>query len=305
MWYADPFQGYQSPVRIAVSQTVVCVFTRPLLLSDDDSAMRRRAFAALGLVLLLVVAGCSAGPESSGASPSTATDRTPATDSDSTIRVAGSGSADADPNQAVVRVAVVAVGPDAATARRRLAENASRMRAALDDIGVGDGRITTTRYDIYQDRRRPPEEGAEPPVQYRAVHDFEITVTDPDRVGEVIDTAVHNGATEIDDVSFTLSTDRRRELERRARSAAMADARATARALAADANLTVTGVRVIRTASSGAPRPADAGATRTATPVATPAAPSDLESGPVTVTTRVQVVYEAAPADGNATDTDG
>jgi hypothetical protein len=261
--------------------------------------MRRHTFATVGLAVLLVVAGCSAGPGSPAASTPapepTPTDRTPTAESDSTIRVAGSGSADAEPNQAVVRVAVVAVGPDAATARRRLAENTSRMRTALQEIGIGDGRLTTRRYDIYQDRRRPREEGADPRVQYRAAHDFEITVTDPDRVGEVIDTAVRNGATEIDDVSFTLSTERRRALERRARSAAMADARSKARALAADANLTVTGVQVIRTARSGAPRYADAGGAATATAAPTPAAPSDLESGPVTVTATVQVVYEAGP----------
>lgn len=275
--------------------------------------MRRHthAFAAVGVAILLVIAGCAGGPtdpsaaasESESPAAAQSTDRTPATtDSDSTIRVAGSGSADAEPNQAVVRVAVVAVGPDAATARQRLAENTSRMRTALERIGVGEDRITTRRYDIYQDRRRPREEGAEPRVQYRASHDFEITVTDPDRVGEVIDTAVRNGASEIDDVSFTLSTDRRRTLERRARSAAMADARAKAQALAADANLTVTGVRVIRTTSRGVPRAADGdrgAATATAVPTAAP--PSELESGPVTVTTTVEVVYEAAPRTTNAT----
>jgi uncharacterized protein YggE len=257
--------------------------------------MSRHALAALGVALLLALAGCSASPGSPGTAASTPVDSQSATQSDSTIRVAGSGSADAEPNQAVVRVAVEAVGSDAATARQRLAENTSRMRAALDRIGVGDGRVTTERYDIYQDRRRPREEGAEPRVQYRASHDFEITVTDPDDVGEVIDTAVRNGATEINDVSFTLSTERRRTLERRARSAAMADARSKASALATDANLTVTGVRVIRTGSSGAPRYADAGGAATATAAPTPAAPSDLESGPVTVTTTVQVVYEAGP----------
>ena len=135
-------------------------------------------------------------------------------------------------------------------------------------VGVGDGRVTTERYDIYQDRRRPREEGAEPRVQYRAAHDFEITVTDPDDVGEVIDTAVRNGATEINDVSFTLSTERRRTLERRARSAAMADARSKASALATDANLTVTGVRVIRTGRSGAPRYAGGDGAATATAAA-------------------------------------
>jgi uncharacterized protein YggE len=271
--------------------------------------MRRQthALAVVGIAALLVLAGCAGGstqPTATADAPAQSTDRTPGTSAaDSTIRVVGSGSADAEPNQAVVRVAVVAVGPDAATARQRLATNTSRMRTALEEIGIGEDRITTSRYDIYQDRRRPREEGAEPRVQYRASHDFEITVTDPDRVGEVIDTAVRNGATEVDDVSFTLSADRRRTLEGRARSAAMADARAKARALATDANLTVTGVRVIRTASRGVPRTYDAGAggTATETPVATPAPPSDIESGPVTVTTTVEVVYEAAPQAANAT----
>jgi hypothetical protein len=258
--------------------------------------MQRQTLLTLGLAALLVMAGCSAGPSSSASTP----DATATAESDSTIQVAGAGSADAEPNQAVVRVSVVATGADAATARRRLAENTSRMRTALADIGVDDDRITTQRYDIYQDRRRPPEEGAEPRVEYRAAHVFEITVTDPDRVGSVVDTAVGNGAAEVDDVTFTLSTERRRELERRARSAAMADARSKARALAADANLTVTGVDVIQTTAGDTPRPADGGAYRTETPVATGAPPSDIESGPVTVRTSVRVVYEAAP-DGTAT----
>jgi len=267
--------------------------------------MRRQthALAAVGIAALLVLAGCAGGPTTADSPASQSTDRTPATSAaDSTIRVVGSGSANTEPNQAVVRVAVVAVGPDAATARQRLAANTSRMRTALEAIGVGEDRITTRRYDIYQDRRRPREEGAEPRVQYRASHDFEITVTDPDDVGEVIDTAVRNGATEVDDVSFTLSTERRRTLEERARSGAMADARAKAQALATDANLTVTGVRVIRTANRGVPRTYDAGAggAATETPAATAAPPSDIESGPVTVTTTVEVVYEASPRNASA-----
>ena len=172
----------------------------------------------------------------------------------------------------------------------------------LDDIGVGDGQITTARYDIYQDRRPPREDGEEPRTQYRASHDFEITVSDPDRVGEIVDTAVQNGATEVNDVAFRLSTDRRRELEDRARQSAMADARSKARGLADAANLTVTGVQVIRTTDGGAPRPVeDRYATETAAPASTAAPGSSLESGPVTVTTTVQVVYEAGPTNRTAT----
>jgi len=260
--------------------------------------MQRQTAIAVGVALLLVLAGCSTSTyQSSSADESTANDV-------STIRVSGSGSADAEPNQAIVRVAVVATAPDAATARRQLAENTSRMRSALEDIGIEDDEITTVRYDIYQDRVPPREEGDEPRIQYRASHDFQITASDPDRTGEIIDTAVQNGATEINDISFTLSTDRQRELESRARQAAMADARSKARALAGAANLTVTGVKVIRTAESGSPRPADERyATATAAPAPTEAAGSDLDSGPVTVTTTVQVVYRAGPANRSATGT--
>ncbi|WP_251343100.1 SIMPL domain-containing protein [Haloplanus halophilus] len=258
--------------------------------------MQRHALLTVGLAVLLVIAGCSAGTSS----PAATADSPTTPDSDSTIEVAGTGSADAEPNQAVVRVSVVATGDTAATARERLAANTSRMRSALREAGVDEDRIVTQRYDIYQDRRRPPEEGAEPRIQYRASHSFEITVTDPGRVGGVVDTAVANGATEIDDVTFTLSTERRRELERRARSAAMADARAKAESLAADADLSVTGVNVIQTTEAGVPRPVDEAAYMTATPAATGAPPTDIESGPVTVRTTVRVVYEAGP-EGNAT----
>lgn len=251
--------------------------------------MRRHALITVVLAGLLATAGC-AGTLQSGtaaAGEQTADDRT--------IHVAGSGSAEAQPNQAVVRVSVVTTAADAATARQRLAEDVTRMRDALADVGVERGQITTRRYDIDRDRRRPREEGEEPEVQYRAWHAFEITVQETDRVGTVIDTAVQNGATEVDNIEFTLSTDRRRELESRARQAAMSDARAKARSLAGDANLTVTGVKVIRTGGGGAPRPVGDGAMATATPVAEE--PTELESGPVTVVTTVRVVYTAAPAD--------
>ena len=78
--------------------------------------MRRRthALAAVGVAVLLVIAGCAGGPAESPAAAATspAAESTASSASDSTIRVVGSGSADAEPNQAVVRVAVVARGPD-------------------------------------------------------------------------------------------------------------------------------------------------------------------------------------------------
>ena len=250
--------------------------------------MRRHALLAVALAALLATAGCagtSSGPAQSSSAAADAAD-------DRTIHVAGSGSAEARPNQAVVGGAVVTTADDAATARQRLAANVTRMREALAEIGVDADQLTTRHYDIDRDRRRPREEGAEPEVQYRAWHAFEITVSETDRVGTVVDTAVRNGATSVDNIEFTLSTERRRELEADARQAAMADARSKARSLAEEANLTVTGVKVVRTGGDS-PRPVDGAAMATATPVAE--ADTELESGPVTVVTTVRVVYNAEP----------
>lgn len=254
--------------------------------------MRRHALISIALAVLLATAGCASTLQSgtTGAGESSEGEGR-------TIHVAGSGSAEARPNQAVLSVSVVATADDAATARQRLARNVTRMREALAEVGVEREQVTTRHYDIDRDRRRPRREGerAEPRIQYRAWHAFEITIEETDRVGTVIDTAVRSGATEIDRIEFTLSTERRRELEADARRAAMADARAKARSLASDANLTVTGVKVIRTGGGDAPRPASGAAMATATPVAE--ADTELESGPVTVVTTVRVVYNAESAD--------
>ncbi|MFD1684669.1 SIMPL domain-containing protein [Halobellus litoreus] len=246
--------------------------------------MSRKPLIAIGVVALVLLAGCSgalSAADSNADSPSS---------SGSQIEVAGAGSADGQPNRAVVDVGVTATAEDAVTARQRLAENVSRMRRALTEAGVADEQITTSYYDIGRDYRPPREEGGEPEVRYRATHEFEITLPDVGRAGPVIDTAVQNGATDINNVEFTLSAERRQQLERDARQAAMADARRKAETVGATENLTITGVDVIRV-DSGSPRPSDVEyATQTPAP---DSGDTDVEAGSVTVVASVQVVYNA------------
>lgn len=256
--------------------------------------MQRRVVPVVGVALLLVLAGCSAG------SPTTGTKSTPETGAEGTIRVSGAGSATADPDQAIVRVAVTATAREAVAVRRQLADNASRLRAALEELGLAESQITTTHYDLDRDLRRPEREGEKPRVRYRGSHRFAITLNRTDRVGAVIDTAVRNGATDVDDVRFTLSTPRRRQLERSARRSAMIDARQQARQYAAAANITITGVKVISTGSRQAPRPVARTATATPAPTASAGADTDVEGGPVTVVVTVRVSYRTAPASAGA-----
>jgi uncharacterized protein YggE len=205
-----------------------------------------------------------------------------------TVSVSASGSAQTTPDQVTVRVAVVETGEDAPTVRENLAENVSQMRSALAEIGVSDDQIQTNRYDLDQDYRRPPRPDEEPQRQYRGEHSFVITVSDLDKTGQIIDTAVENGATEVEDISFTLSEDERRELRTEALRDGMDNARSQAETLADASELRITGVHSVQTSENVHRIPMEA-------PVAAAdgGGGTDVESGPVNVRVQVQVTYNA------------
>jgi len=247
--------------------------------------VHRRTLLTVALVAAVVVAGCA----ETGAPGAAADEST----SDRRVAVAASGSAAGSADQAVVRLGARTTDRNVVDARQQLARNVTRMREALVEAGVEESRIATTRYDIFRDLERPDRDGAEPVVRYRADQEFEVTVDDTEAVGTVIDTAVRNGATDVGGVEFTLSAERRDRLDRTARRRAMDSARDRAEQLADAANLTVVGVRTVRTVGEEGPRPV-VEAAQTPTPTAG-GADTDIESGPVSVTVRVEVVYEVEP----------
>lgn len=239
---------------------------------------RRTLTAALALTALVLTSGCmGAFAATDGSSNAAATNRT--------IDVSATGQVSAKADQAVVRVAVEARGDDAETARQRLAENVSRLRDGLADVGVNGSRLTTSGYDIREEYRRPDAKANDDP-QYVARQSFEITLHDTDRAGEVIDAAVQNGATSVDGVRFTLSTERRDELKQEALEDAMDRARTKAETLAAQSDMTIVEATTVQSTEYGH-QPTYAQATA----VADSGASTNIDSGPVTVTATVHVVY--------------
>jgi uncharacterized protein YggE len=115
-----------------------------------------------------------------------------------------------------------------------------------------------------------------------------VTVENPDEVGGVIDTAVSNGASEVGGVEFTLSADRRAELRQDALEAAMENARTEASTVAGAEDIRISGVDQISTTNYDS-RPY---AVETAAMAAGDAGGTSIDSGPVTVSASVTVVYE-------------
>ncbi|MFB6298386.1 MAG: SIMPL domain-containing protein [Salinirussus sp.] len=255
--------------------------------------MRRNVTVVLAGMAVVLVAGAgiaaAIGPNSQQAQVGGTDDGSgPAR----TIQVSASGSAGASPDQTVVRVEVVATGPDAPTARKRLAENVSRMRSALETAGIGDDQVRTLRYDLERDRRErgPRENDGRPALRYRGSHSFEITVSTLDNTGTVIDTAVQNGADSVEDIQFTLSGEQRRTLRQTALENAMDNARTRAETLAAQSGLEITGVHSIRTTERGfRPRVELAAA-------GDGGGGTSIDTGDVTVGVQVHVTYNATAA---------
>ena len=242
--------------------------------------------AGVAAVLVLATAGAVAAGLGTAGAQSTAQ---PA---DRTVSVDATGSAEASPDQAVLRVAATAEGNSSADVRDSLAADSESLRTALDELGVG---YETTQYRISsvddRERRPPSEAGDAPAADYRGVHAYEVTLDDPDRAGDVIDAAAGTGA-DVVDVELTLSDEKRTELREDAIRAAMNDARSQADTVASAGDLRVTSVATVD-ASQGRYVPvrydaADAGGG---------AAPETVISeGDVSVTYRVQVTYNATTA---------
>lgn len=239
--------------------------------------VRSRALLAVALAALLLSAGCL------GAVAGTDDTRTDG----EIVQVSATGQATAEPDQAVLRLSVVATGEDAETARTRLAENVSAMRDALREAGVADDQVATVRYDLGENHRGPREEDA---PAYRAIQSFEVTLNETDRVGEVVDVAVANGASRVDRVRFTLSSERQRELEQEALADAMNASRRKASTLADSGGLQLAGVHRIETS------PQRRGYVLETAAASDAGGGTSIDSGPVTVTVQVQVTYNATEA---------
>lgn len=233
---------------------------------------RRTLITAAGTGIAAATAGCLG----------SADDRSARSAADeATIEVAATGRAEADPDMAVVRVAVEADGSDADTVRETLAADAAAVHEALLDLGIADDRITTDRYDI---RERRQGRG------YEGTHAYRVEVTDVDRVGEVIDAAVAAGADDVGRATFTLSEPTREDLREAALEDAMENAEREAETIVASLDARLVGVRSVSTADVGVrPVHSQGAVMEEAADAGGPA--TDLESGPVTVTARVEVVY--------------
>lgn len=215
----------------------------------------------------------------------------PADSTQQTISVGATGTAEAPPDKAIVRLTVESRASDPGTARSQVAENVTKTTEALTEIGIDESDIQTEDFRIRQVHPHRPQRESSDEVFYVAQHRLMVEVDDVDAVGTVIDAAVDSGFAQINHVQFTLGEDTRTTLRNEALEDAMSQARGQASTIAGAEGLTIESVHSVSTQDIRIPHrrvefAAGAGGDG--------GFETDLSSGPVQVTASVTVTYNAS-----------
>jgi uncharacterized protein YggE len=207
------------------------------------------------------------------------------TSADKTISVTGTGVVSARPDEAWFFAAVVT---RSLTATQALADNAAAMNQVLDQLnqlGIPKEKIETVSFSlnpVYDYNGKAPVL-----VGYEVRNAIKVTVSDLNKLGQIIDAVVNAGANEVQGVQFTLSAGRSEELKQQALQLAVADASGKAQALASLLHVTLVGPTSVDI--SWGYQPIYASVERSTLPAQTPIVPGQLE-----VTVSVHIVYAFA-----------
>ncbi|RHW41109.1 DUF541 domain-containing protein [Neobacillus notoginsengisoli] len=119
------------------------------------------------------------------------------------ISVKGEGTVAAKPDTATVIVGVTTEQKDLVSAQQQNARDAERLVQAMLGTGITPENIRTSDYRV--ESVYDFKEGAQLFRGYKVTHLFQTKITDLQKVGTKIDTAVQNGANFVSDIHFTSS----------------------------------------------------------------------------------------------------
>jgi uncharacterized protein YggE len=212
------------------------------------------------------------------------------------LTVIGESTADASPDTAIVVLSVVTQNRQAIVAQQ---ENARRSQAVHDAVKALLGDSATTKSSGYslQPQQRWDNRSMPTIIGYEARNTVEITISNLERVGEVVDAATGAGANSVERISFEL-----RNIEAsHARSLAAATKQALAKA---EAMARAVGGKVKRVVEGGElspylPPPVPYAVTdydRTMNAATEQAATTPIPAGTVSMHTVVRLVVEVEGA---------
>jgi uncharacterized protein YggE len=165
------------------------------------------------------------------------------------LTASGDGEARVTPDEATVRLGVLAQAQTARAAQEQVSRTANAILDAVRKLGVTAEQIQTSDLNLnpLYAQNRPNDTGEPQITGYQASNVVTLRLQKLDQVGPVIDAGLAAGANRLDGVMFGLRNDRAARAE--ALSAAVAEASSKAQALARA--LKVRLVRILEVAEGG------------------------------------------------------
>lgn len=207
-----------------------------------------------------------------------------------TIAVGGMAEQEVAPDMAYVDLGITVRANDAETARAEEAKIAQQIRRSLLGLAITDNDLQNTGYYMYQEYK-VDRDGKRTAGQYVLNSSIKVTVRDLDKLSQVIDNTVKAGVTNIDSVSYALST--QNIVQRQLLAAAVENAREKAAVVASAGSRTLGSMLSadINGFTGGTIVAAGSNKLRSAAPMADGAEATELAPGKIKLNARVQVVF--------------
>lgn len=207
------------------------------------------------------------------------------------IHASGTGEVTTTPDLAIVSVAVEKENTDPKEAQAENAQEMTRVIDAVKAAGIPSEDIKTTGYSIWAETSDNDKPFVSGQVIYHASNTVQITLTDVNRAGEIVDLAVSNGANTVNSVSFSLSPEKEQQFRREALTEAVQNARADADTVAAASGVNITGIQDISIGSVYVPTYQNARFSMLDAENASGATATPVETGTIKVTASVTISY--------------
>lgn len=177
--------------------------------------MLRRSVFAVGILLGLTLAACSALPGGGG---------------QRTLSVTGTGSVSLPPDIVVVNIGVQTQSNNVAQAVAENNRRAGSVVEAVQAAGVAEADVRTTYFSVSPQQQYDPTGSPTGVVSYFVDNTISVTLRQIDALGSLLQAALNAGANSINGVQFGIDDPSQAQAD--ARQLAMADAQARAETLA-------------------------------------------------------------------------
>jgi hypothetical protein len=200
----------------------------------------RKKFSFVMVVMLLAVVLGACAPQTTGK------------DVTRSISVSGTGEVYLVPDIAYVYIGTRSEAVDVATALSDNNKQAQSISTVLSDMGVDPKDIQTTAFNVYPMQNYGPD-GQPTELKYVVENTVFVKVRELQKLGELLDGVVRNGANQINGITFDVED--RTQAESDARKLAVQDATSKAQELADAAGVELGQLLNLNVYSSGNPQP--------------------------------------------------